>query len=149
MDISHPQRLEILVLDYAAKLAFNQVLGVSTGDYGSVIHVRDDVGSAVIAKMETVLTAFGTLVVNTSAASIPGDDTTVATISSNTVDSSLDWLLVDLQTGDVLGSGTENAVAGVVSLNFKTSVPGSYDIWLVRKTGDFATGKAHVTVTEV
>lgn len=149
MNILHPERFEILVLDHAAKQAFAETLGVSVGGYGSIIHVREDVGSAVVSLLEGVLSAFGSLLVTASAASIPADDSTSTTISCSTPDAALDWLLVDAETGDVLGSGSENAVAGVVSLSFKTGVAGVYDVWLLRKTGNFATGKVRVTVTEV
>lgn len=149
IDISHGVQFDIAALTASAKLIHPQILGVSCGPKGSVIHLADGTVGAVQGQMEGLLTSFGSLVVNVNPNTIPADDSTTSSITMNTIDAEVDWLLVDVETGVVLGNGTEAAVAGVVSLSFKTGAVGIYDIWLLRKAGDFATGKVRVTVTEV
>lgn len=128
------------VVRYAGELALaDGITGASTGGGKITLHV---VNPALEALAQAVLAAMDSLIVAVDKAIIAADDVDTAVVSMATSDVALDWLLI--QDDMILGSGTEAAAAGVVSLDFSIDTPGVYDIWLVRRVGDYATGKVTV-----
>lgn len=133
-----------IVLDRIARLIEPGIYGVSSGGGKTVIH---NVG-ANTGLLSGAMTAFDSLLPLVAPGSIPDDGVTEASITLNIADANLDYLIVD-SNGAIVGEGTEATVAGVLTLEFSSAVAGVFDIWVLRKTGDYACGHVRVTVTEV
>jgi len=143
------------LLNKVTRLANPNIYGVRTKQSTNpqvssyaIVDMPDGASAVDISLMQTIMAQYNTLGLSVDNAVIPADDTTLATITLNTADAELAWCIVD-SLGDIVGEGDANPVAGVLTLTFKTSVSDAYDIWVIRKTADFATGKVRVTATEV
>jgi hypothetical protein len=132
------------VIKYLFNLAIGSqnFSGISTGAYGTKVELTN---TSLQNTVESVLAAIGTLVISADKTTITADDVDKATLTVNTTDASLDWLLVE--DGIIIGSGTENAVSDVVTLEFSIDETGTYTIWLMRRQGTFASGKIIVEAT--
>lgn len=130
----------VQIVNYVGKLALGDgVSGASSGESGITLHVVNDSHDALA---QTILDAMNTLLVLATKTEIQADGVDQTVITMVTVDTALDWIL--FSDGEIIGSGTEAAVAGVVTLEFESDVGGAYEIWLVRRTGDYATGRVVV-----
>jgi len=153
-EVRHTAYLSLAVIDVIANLANPQSSGASAGrpragDTGwSAIYLPDGASASEIGVIEAAFAAFDSLTPLASLTVIPGDDATETIITLAIADSDMKWVIVD-SLGDVVGEGDEATVAGVLTLEFATNVPDVYDIYLIRKTGDFACGHVTITVTEV
>lgn len=147
VSIEYTEKYPVDVLTTQAALADAEVLGSSNGPGWTKVFLPNEASNAQITALNGVLASFDTLVVNATDLSIPNDDATPTVITVLTADAELAWYVLDSE-GVLVGNGNAAAIAGVVTLNFKTSVADVYDIWVGRKVGDFATGMVRITVTE-
>ncbi len=131
------------VVTYVGKLALGDaVSGAGRGSYGTRITVLNDEQDSLA---QTILDVMESLILSVDKIAIAANDIDTAVISMSTIDNALDWLLV--VDDEIWGSGTELAVAGLISMNFSIDTPGRYEIWFVRRVGDYATGKVIVEAT--
>ena len=151
LSVSHDAKLDIHVLNRLARLAVIRCSGAGNGNPESggfsMVYLPDDASAPDIALINAMYAAWDTLSINATLSVIPNDDTTVTTLTISTADSSLGWMVIDSE-GSLVGQGDVTPVAGVVTLTFKTSVADVYNIWVHRKTGDFACGMVQIVVSE-
>jgi hypothetical protein len=133
MDISSGNHILPALLDKAVKLAYPGG-SCSTGPYGSIIHVPGQD----TARALDIFANWNSLAVNKSKGVLIADGVDSVAISLNTNDAQVNWYLV--LDGNIVGEGVEPSVAGVVTLNFSTGIAGNYQVWILRQTGNFASG---------
>lgn len=118
--------------------------GVTTSGKGARLHLLVDSGQNQ-AKANAILDNYDTLTVQTDKLEINDDDVDTATITCATIDPDMDWIA--MLDGEVYATGTVSAVAGVVTLTLHSAVAGTFEVWIMRRTGTYASG--HVTIGAV
>lgn len=142
IDVEISSNTPVGLLDSVARAAIGAgCYGVSNRGGVTVIHI-DDVGqNSQIAN--SILTSWNTLLVTSDKASITADGVDTATITHDSPDATLDYLV--LLDGEGYADGGVTAVGGVVRLTLATDTLGIYTILLSRKMGNYATGQIMVT----
>ena len=145
MDVIKESTVNIYLLDTVARAILgDNISGVSAGPRAVIHLLNDSPSNQVIAN--TILNQYGSLsVVADKTAMIEGDDDPVITVAST--DAELGYfVLLDDEEYD---SGDVTVITGVATLNLVDPVAGIYQIFVYRKTGDFASGSIQIIVSEV
>lgn len=137
MDIASGNSYPPDVLAKAVSLAYVGA-ACSTGPYGAILHIpgSDD------TKANAIFQNWDSLDVESDKGVVVANDIDEATISLSIGDSQVSWMV--LRNGDLVGSGTEAVVGGIVELEFSVGIAGTYQVWILRETGDFATGHVEI-----
>jgi hypothetical protein len=120
-------------------------LGVSTGPYGTRLHLPDDASTSEQNKAQKIFDNWGNLNLTASTTSMTVGDAD-PTVTYDTSDDDLNYVV--LLDGEVYGSGAEAPVTGTVTLELDAPEAGTYDIYVFRTVGNFASGSVTITVSE-
>jgi len=137
-------------MDTALKGAINSAIGVSTGGYGTILHLPDDASVVQRERAQALFDNAGGLNLVASATVLNEGDAD-PTISCNdavlSADSNVGYVVV--LDGESYSSGTDTVTAGAVSLTLVDPVAGVYDVYIYRLSGTYAWGSVQITVNEV
>mgnify|MGYP006921610335 CR=1 FL=1 len=134
------------VLDTMLRAVVPDAIGVSTGPYGTFLHLADDASLTHQNTAVNLLDNYGGLAVSTDKTSMnEGDVDPVITVSSG--DAELGYIV--LLDGDEYDSGAVSVITGTATLNLVSPVAGAYQIFVYRKTGNYASGSVTIMVNEV
>lgn len=139
VNILNSTRYNSELIDRLAKTAFGNSAGVSTGPYGTIIHVPDG-GNPETAN--ELFAGIGALAVTTDKSTLADDGVDTATITCNAAAISGDAQVgyVVTHNGDPYSAGDAAVTAGVVELTLATALAGRYDVWLFRKQATYQSG---------
>ncbi len=129
-------------MDTALKGAINSAIGVSTGGYGTILHLPDDASVVQRERAQALFDNAGGLNLVASATVLNEGDAD-PTISCSNVG------YVVVLDGESYSSGTDTVTAGAVSLTLVDPVAGVYDVYIYRLLGTYAWGNVQITVNEV
>lgn len=134
------------VMDTILRATVSTAIGLSTGPYGTILHLEADASPTHQAIANNLLDNYGGLMVNVDKMTMnEGDADPVITISSS--DAGLGYIV--LLDGDDYDTGDVAVIAGTATLNLVSPVAGAYQIFVYRKTGDYASGSVLIRVNEV
>lgn len=134
------------VMDTMLRATVPTAIGVSTGSYGTILHLAGDSSPAYQTIANSLLDNYGGLTVNVDKTTMnEGDADPVITVSSG--DAELGYLV--LLDGDEYDAGNVSVISGTATLNLVSPVAGAYQIFVYRKTGDYASGSVLIRVNEV
>lgn len=139
MDLLIGQDITSALLNHLASshISSPNLLGVSTGGYGGVVHIDENTPTPEKNALANAVLNIDTLVVSRDVVSVVADGENTAIITHNTLELSVDYV-VNLN-GDEYAVGNEPAVAGVVTLELTPSIPGTYVVHIIDTDG-MATG---------
>lgn len=120
-------------------------LGVSTGPYGTRLHLPDDASTSEQNKAQKIFDNWGNLNLTVSTTSMTVGDAD-PTVTYDTSDDDLNYVV--LLDGVEYATGAEAPVAGTVTLELDSPEAGVYDIYVYRTAGNFASGSVTITVSE-
>ena len=148
INIEQKTRLNSLVFDRIIRVGIPAVLGVSTGGYGTIVHLPDDTVDQGLTT--DIMDAFDTLVVTADkTAMAEGDADPVVSCNDVLIASDSDVGYIVLLDGVEYASGTDAVSAGVADLTLASPVAGVYEIFIYRRLGNYASGSITITVREV
>jgi len=134
------------VMDTILRTAIPTAIGVSTGPYGTILHLAENSSPADQTIANNLLDNFGGLIVSADKTTMTeGDADPIITVSSG--DAELGYVV--LLDGDEYDTGDVSVIAGTATLNLVNPVAGAYQIFVFRKTGDYASGSVLIMVNEV
>ena len=145
IDISSVTLYPIGVIDNMLKTHVPSAVGVSVGPSGTKLHLPDDASASDQNKAQKIIDNWGNLTLTASTTSMTVGDAD-PTITEDTNDTDLNYVV--LLDGELYGSGVETAVAGTVTLELDSPEAGTYDIYVYRTAGNFASGSVTITVSE-
>lgn len=144
INISTNTTLPHVIADTILLALYLNKIGVSTGPYGTILHLPDGSDTA---NAQAILDNYGGLTVNADKTTMTeGDADPVITVTSN--DASLGYVVLD-EDSAVYASGDDSPVSGTLTLNLVSPVAGVYRVFVYRKTGNYASGFVTITVNEV
>ncbi len=148
IDISHVTKLNPLVIDLIVREAIPETIGLSTGSYGTIVHLPDDAEAADQALASDIMEAFGNLVVTADKTTMTeGDADPIITCADASISGDADVGYVVLLDGIEYASGIDTVDAGVVTLTLASPVAGVYEVFIYRQTGNYASGSVVITVS--
>jgi hypothetical protein len=122
--------------------------GVSTGPYGTIIHLEDSASIAVQLLAQAILDNWDALtVLSTSTELTEGDTDPVITVASG-IGATEELGYAVLLDGEEYDTGDVTAVAGTVTLNLVSPDTGVYEVYVYRKTDNYYSGHVTITVNE-
>ena len=134
------------IINSILRVANPSAVGVSTGGYGTIVHLPDAATIQQQSDAQSILTNFDSLTVNADKTTMnEGDADPVVTVSS--ADAELGYIV--LMDGEDYDSGDVSVVSGTATLNLISPVAGDYEIFMYRQTDDYASGSVNITVSEV
>lgn len=126
------------VVDRALRNALgSKIIGASSGGGKLRAHLTDQSAAADESKARTVLEQYNFLAISTDKTSISADGVDTATITYFTA-GTVDWMAY--LDGVEYASGEETAVGGVVTLTLAVEIPGEYEVHIIERVADYATG---------
>lgn len=121
--------------------------GISTGGYGTIVHLTDEATQSDQDNVNTIIANFDTLtLVNQTIAE--GDPDPEIVFGDALIASDIEMGFYVTKDGTEYDNGTTPVVAGEVTLTLVSPIPGIYTVYLYRLEGNFASGIATITVTE-
>jgi hypothetical protein len=114
------------------KLTPNTLGNLSRGNL-AVFLVDDAISPANQIAVQNALNSIDTLSINKNKAAILPNGTDTVTFTHNTAQPSVKWFCY--RDGELYASGTEAAVAGVVTLTLAVNVAGTYAVHIVNLNG--------------
>lgn len=124
------------------------VIGISTEsgtNYKMTIHLPDDASASHQNRANKIFDNWGNLNLTASTTTMAVGDTN-PTITYDTGDSELNYVI--LLDGNVYASGTETVIAGTLTLELDSPEAGTYEIYVYRLSGNFASGFVSIIVSE-
>jgi len=147
ISVKHASVLPTEVIDAIAKTI--GAIGVSTGPYGTAVHVADDTSNDDLYAISDALNGYGTLPVSADKTTMTeGDADPVISCNDAAIAGDSDVGYVALLDGGLYDSGVESVVGGAVNLTLGSPVDGVYDIYIFRRSGNYASGGVTITVSE-
>ena len=129
-------------IDYCVRLFTSNLAGVSSGAYGTTVHLDNGYTNDDIANVQALFAGANSLSVNTDKNTITADDTDTATITLSTAESSINYY-VTLDNLDY-ASGHVTPSSGTATLELSTSLTGNYRVYMINPDGINA---GHVDIT--
>ena len=120
--------------------------GVSTGPYGTILHLPDGASASDQNKAQKIFDNWDNLTITIDKTSMDVGDADPV-ITYDTADTDVGFVV--LLDGKIYASGSEAPVAGTVTLELDAPEAGDYDIYVYRRQGNFASGSVSITVNEV
>jgi len=114
------------------------------------IHLPDGATTAQQSIAQSILDNYGALPVSASATALSeGDSDPVMTCDDSSIVSDSDMGYVVLLDGDIYAEGTTSVDSGEATLTLVSPIAGVYEVFLYRRTGNYASGSIQITVSEV
>lgn len=150
INISTSNKHNTRLLDTLAHLANPSAVGISTGPYGTIVHMPDSANPSEQSVIQTLLNQADTLAVAAVKTVMnEGDADPVITCDDARISGDAEVNYLVLLDDEVYAEGTASVVSSEATLNLVSPVAGVYDIFLYRRTGDYASGSVRITVNEV
>lgn len=150
IDISTTQVMKATQVDAIVRAVNPNAFGVSTGGYGTHIHLPDDANSTVQQDAQNILDNYGSLSISASVTTLnEGDADPIVTCDDASISGDSDMGYVVLMDGDIYATGTASVVSGEATLNLVSPVAGEYEVFMYRLSGNYASGSVNITVSEV
>lgn len=148
--IPHANRYRSDVIDIAIRALVPTANGVSTGPYGTLIHLPDGTSNENQDKASNLLNNVDNLTVTASVSTMTeGDADPIVTCNDPSIASDPSIGYIVLLDGTIYASGSDTVSSGTAQLTLSAPVAGVYDIFLYRLTGNYASGSVRITVNEV
>lgn len=149
MNIEHATWRPPLVTDHIARdILGGNTSGISTGPYGTIIHLLNE-GQVYQDRAQGILDNWGGLTVTADKTTMTeGDADPVVSCNDAAISGDATVGYIVLLDGQLYADGTDTVTAGSVSLTLSSPVNGSYDVYIYRKSGTYASGKVTITVNE-
>jgi hypothetical protein len=146
IDITNETQYSIIFADMCARLVGGaDVIGVSTGPYGTIVHLVDGASSAVQASINAMFDNIGSLTVLATKSQIDADDSDSSVVTTVTTESTMDYLV--LLDGDEYARDSVSVVAGVATVTLATAIEGVYQVIFINPDGS-ATGEVSIEAVE-
>jgi len=140
----------LLATDAQLRAVIAGAVGVSTGPYGTILHLPDGVTAQQQSDAHSILSNYDSLTVNADKTTMTeGDVDPVVSCSDAVIANDADVSYIVLLDGVVYASGSTTVTAGVATLNLVSPVDGIYEIFIYRTTDNCASGSVTITVSEV
>jgi hypothetical protein len=150
MELTSTTIVNAQVIDKVAKVAVPTCTGVSTGPYGTRVHLPDGTSQANQDKVQDAIDNWNSLVVTASVSSMDeGDSDPVVTCADASISADAEVGYLILFDGVEYADGLDTVTAGESELTLISPEAGVYDIYVWRTVGNFASGHVQITVNEV
>jgi len=114
------------------------------------IHLPDSAPASEQTTAQAILDQYETLPVSASATALTeGDADPTITCDDSVIAGDTEMGYVVLLDGDLYADGTTPVNSGEASLTLVSPVAGTYDVYVYRLTGDYASGSVQLIVEEV
>lgn len=138
------------IVDVIARLAIPTTFGVSSGAYGSIIHLPDGVSAGDQTIAQSILDNWSSLTVTADKTVMnEGDADPVISCNDVAIVGDTNVYYVTLLDGEVYANGTDTVTAGLAQLTLSSPVAGVYETFIYRDNDTFASGSITITVNEV
>ena len=146
ISVANSTQYNSTIVDTMVKAIISVATGVSTGPYGTIIHVLD---GGQVQPANEVFAGIGALAVTTDKSTIVANGSDTATVNCNAPSISGDATVGYVVTldGNPYSTGTTPVSAGAVQLTLNTVVAGRYDIHLYRLNPTYQSGTVVVTAS--
>lgn len=149
IDIERFLAWKAIVLDTMVRVIVPGAIGVSTGPYGTRVHLPVGTSQATQDKISALLENDQLVVSANKIVMDEGDSDPVISCEDAVIASDTELGYVALLDGQMYGTGTTTVGAGVAQEILETPLQGVYEIVFFRKTGNYASGSVTITVNEV
>lgn len=138
------------VIDAIARAVVPATIGVSTGAYGTIIHLPDNASPSDQSKLADMLANHGALTISADKTVMnEGDADPIVTCSDGAIASDPTIAYIVLLDGEIYASGTDAVTSGTAQLTLVAPLVGVYDIFIYRLRGNYASDSVRITVNEV
>ncbi len=146
IDITRSQVYPIDVIDLMLKAQVTDAIGVSTGGYGTKLHLPEEASTSDQNKAQKIFDNWDNLNPSIDKTSmVVGDADPI--ITYDTADSEVGYVV--LLDDDLYSEGMVEAIAGTATLELDSPEAGTYEIYVYRLAGNFASGSVSIIVSEV
>ena len=138
------------IVDSIVRLAIPNVLGVSSGAYGSIIHLPGGASAGDQTIAQSLLDNYNSLTVTVDKTVMnEGDADPIISCNDGAIVADSNVYYVTLLDGEFYASGTDTVTAGLAQLTLSSPVVGVYETFIYRNNDTFASGSITITVNEI